>query len=329
MWYSAVGCLVTLILSLLAVPRPVNAQRPAHMPRIGYLEGRSASDTPHLIAAFRHGLRELSYIEGQNIAMEYRYAEEKRERFPALAAELVQLPVDVIVTTGLAATQAAHQATTTIPIVQASGGDLVLAGLVASLAQPGGNITGLSIRDVEGGGKRLELLKEAVPHASRIAVLWNTDHPSKALEWHQTQEAAWALGVTLHAVEVRRPHDFDRAFAALTAARPDALITFTESLTIGHRQQIVDFAAQHQLPMMSEIKEFAEVGSLMTYGPSLPDLFRRAAYYVDRILKGAKAADLPVELPMRFALVINLKTAKALGITMSPSLLLLADEVLQ
>jgi putative ABC transport system substrate-binding protein len=261
--------------------------------------------------------------------MEYCYEEEKRERFPALAAELVRLPVDVIVTTGLAATQAAKQATTTIPIVQASGGDLVLAGLVASLARPGGNITGLSIRDVEGGGKRVELLKEAVPHASRIAVLWNTDHPAKALEWHQTQEAARVLGVTLHSVEVRRPHDFDRAFAAMTETRPDALITFTESLTIGHRQQIADFAAQHRLPMMSEIKEFAEVGGLMTYGPSLPDLFRRAAYYVDRILKGAKAADLPVELPMRFALVINLKTAKAIGVTMPPSLLLLADEVLQ
>ena len=237
--------------------------------------------------------------------------------------------MDVIVTFGLVATQAAKQATTTIPIVQASGGDLVLAGLVASLAQPGGNITGLSVRDVEVGGKRLELLKEAVPHASRIAVLWNTDHPSKAPEWHNTQEAAQALGVTLQSVEVRRPHDFDRAFAALTEARPDALITFVESLTIGYRQQIADFAAQHQLPMMSGHKEFAEAGGLMTYGPSLPDLYRRAIYYVDRILKGAKPADLPVELPTKFELVINLKTAKALGITFPPTLLIQAHEVIQ
>ena len=329
MWYSAVGCIVTLTLSLLAAPRAAHAQRPAHVPRIGYLEGRSADNTPYLLDAFRQGLRELGYVEGQNITIEYRYAEEKRERFPDLAAGLVRLQVDVIVTFGLVATQAAKQATTTIPIVQASGGDLVLAGLVASLAQPGGNITGLSIRDVEAGGKRLELLKEAVPHASRIAVLWNTDHPSKALEWHNTQEAAQALGVTLQSVEVRRPHDFDRAFAALTEAHPDALITFVESLTIGYRQQIVDFAAQHQLPMMSGHKEFAEAGGLMTYGPSLPDLYRRAIYYVDRILKGAKPADLPVELPTKFELVINLKTAKALGIIIPPTLLFQADEVIR
>jgi putative tryptophan/tyrosine transport system substrate-binding protein len=171
--------------------------------------------------------------------------------------------------------------------------------------------------------------KKPYPHASRIAVLWNTDHPAKALEWHQTQEAARALGVTLHSVEVRRPHDFAQAFAALTEARPDALITFTESLTIGHRHQIVDFATQHRLPMVSEIREFAEAGGLMTYGPSVPDLFRRAAYYVDRILKGATPADLPVEQPMKFELVINLKTAKTLGLTISPTLLFQADEVIQ
>jgi len=329
MWYSAAGCLVTLTLSLLAAPSATNAQRPAHVPRIGYLEGRSASDTPYLLEAFRRGLRELGYVEGQNIAIEYRYAAEKRERFPDLAAELVQLQVDVIVTAGLAATKAAQQATTTIPIVQAAGGDPVLAGLVASLAQPGGNITGLSIRDVEGGGKRLELLKEAIPHASRIAVLWNTDHPAKALEWHQTQEAARALGVTLQSVEVRRPHDFAQAFAALAEARPDALITFAESLTIGHRHQIADFATQYRLPMMSEIREFAEAGGLMTYGPSAPDLFRRAAYYVDRILKGVKPADLPVEQPMKFELIINLKTATALGLTIPPTLLFQADGVIQ
>jgi putative ABC transport system substrate-binding protein len=205
----------------------------------------------------------------------------------------------------------------------------VATGLVASLARPGGNITGLKIQAAEVGGKRLELLKEAVPQASRVAVLWNAGYPGKASELENTQVAARALGVMLHSVEVRGPGDFDAAFAAIAGRRPDALITFSDALTLNHQRRIVDFATQHRLPMISEGKEFAVAGGLMTYGASLPDLFRRAAYYVDRILKGAKPGDLPVEQPVKFELVINLKTAKALGLTIPPALLFQADEVIR
>ena len=325
MWSRAVGCLVTLTLSLLAAPLAADAQQPGHVARIGYLRGRA----PDLPDPFRQGLHELGYVEGQHIVIESRNAEGREERLPALAVELARLPVDVLVTQGLAATRAAHQATTTIPIVQISGSDLVLAGLVASLAQPGGNITGMSTQDVEVGGKRLALLKEAVPQASRIAVLWNAGNPAKTLEWHHTQEAARALGVTLHSVEVHGPEDFARAFTAITETHADALLTLTESLTMRHRQQIGDFATTQRLPLMAEVKEFAAAGALMTYRTNYSAMQHRAATYVDKILKGAKPADLPVEQPMKFELVINLKTAKALGITMPPSLLLLADEVIQ
>jgi putative tryptophan/tyrosine transport system substrate-binding protein len=325
MWRHIVGLLVMLACGILYAPLPTNAQRPAHVPRIGYLGGRP----PELLNIFRQALHELGYVEGENIVLEYRNAEGREERLPDLAAELVRLPVDVIATQGLAATRAAKQATTTIPIVQVAGGDLVLAGLVASLARPGGNITGMSTQDVELSGKRLELLKEAMPHASRIAVLWNAANPAKALEWHNTQEAARALGVTLHSVEVRGPDDFARAFTTITEAHPDALLTLTESLTMLYRQQIGDFATTQRLPMMAELKEFAAAGALLTYGTNYAALRRHAATYVDKILKGAKPGDLPIEQPMKLELVINLKTAQALGVTMPPSLLLLADEVTQ
>jgi putative ABC transport system substrate-binding protein len=314
---------------LIAVGLTANAQQPGNIPRIVYLDGRSVADASHFFDVFRQGLRDLGYVEGQHLVVESYYAEGKPERLAALAAEVVGSQVSVIVTAGLVATRAAQQATTTIPIVQAQGGDLVLAGLVASLARPGGNITGLSIQDVEVGGKRLELLKEAVPHASRIAVLWNAAQPAKALEWQQVQAAGRVLGVTLFSVEVRGSHDFDRAFATLSAARPDALLTLSDNLTVRHRQQIVDFATTQRLPMLSEVKEFAEAGGLMTYGGSLTAMNRRAATYVDKILKGAKPADLPVEQPMKFELVINLKTAKALGLTIPPTVLYQADEVIQ
>jgi putative ABC transport system substrate-binding protein len=329
MRYRTIGCLVTLILSLLTAPLAAVAQPPENLPRIGYLNGRSAADASHFFDVFRQGLRELGYVEGQHLVVEASYAEGQHERLAALAAALVRSQVAVIVTAGLVATRAAKQATTTIPIVQAQGGDLVLAGLVASLAWPGGNVTGLSIQDVEVGGKRLELLKTAVPHASRIAVLWNAAQPAKALEWQQVQEAGEALGVTLSSVEVRGSHDFARAFATLTAAQPDALLTLSDNLTVRHRQQIVDFATTQRLPMLSEVKEFAEAGGLMTYGGSLTALNRRAATYVDKSLKGAKPADLPVEQPMQFELVINLKTAQALGLTIPPTLLFQADTVIR
>jgi putative tryptophan/tyrosine transport system substrate-binding protein len=243
---------------------------------------------------------------------------------------LVHLPVDIIVPVASdPAIRAAQHATSTIPIVMAVSSDPVGTGFVASLARPGGNITGVSGLVPEVAGKRLQLLKEVVPQAARVAVLWNATHSGKGLEWHETQVAAQVLGVTLQSVEVRGPDDFAPAFAALTTERPDALITLAEPLTIMHRRQIADFAITHRLPMISQLKEFAEAGGLMTYGTSLPGLFQRAAYYVDRILKGAKPAELPVEQPMKFELVINLKTAKALGITIPPTLLFQADEVIQ
>jgi len=328
---STLAIIVTLAFAILTVLLTADAQQPGKMPRIGYL-GSGYADSPRtqsLHEVFRRGLREHGWVEGQNIAVERRFAEGKTERFPELAAELVRLQVDVIVTGGSQTARAAKEATRTIPIVMAVSGDPVGSGLVASLARPGGNITGLSIQATEVGGKRLELLKEAVPQASRIAVLWNAAEPGKELEWQDTQRAAQALGVTLHSVEVRGPEDFDRAFAAIARERPDALLTFSDPLTLQHQRRIVDFATQNRLPLMSEGKEFAEAGGLMTYGASLPALFRRAAYYVDRILKGAKPADLPVEQPMKFELVINLKTAQALGLTLPSILLFQADEVIR
>jgi putative tryptophan/tyrosine transport system substrate-binding protein len=328
-----IGLLVILALGLLVAPLASAAPPLGKVFRIGWLNGlpRGAVDPHgHLWAAFRQGLREHGWIEGQNLVIEWRYGEGTLERLPALAAELVRLGVDVLVTGGGEPTiQALKQATSTIPIVMAVSADPVATGLVASLPRPGGNITGLSIQAAEVGGKRLALLKEAMPQASRVAVLWNAASPGKALEWQDTQIAARALGVTLQSMEVRGPDEFDGALAAIARARPDALLTFSDPLTLVHRTQIVEFAAQNRLPLMSEIKAFAEAGGLMTYGASLPDLFHRAADYVDRILKGAKPGDLPVEQPTKFELVINLKTAQALGLTIPPTLLFQADEIIR
>jgi putative ABC transport system substrate-binding protein len=262
------------------------------------------------------------------MVLEARWAVGTLERLPDLATELVQRKVDLIVAVGTPAAQAAQHATRTIPIV-ALMGDPVEMGLVAGLARSGGNLTGVSGQNAGLGGKLLELLKEAVPQASRVAVLWNAANPNKVLVWQETQSAAQALGVTLHSVEVRTPDDFERAFAALTRGRAEALITFMEGLTIAYRRQIVDFTTQHRLPMLAENRVFVEAGGLMSYGVKLGELYGRLAVYVDKILKGAKPADLPVEQPMKFELVLNLKTAQALGITMPPSLLLLAEEVIR
>ena len=324
------GALVLAFL-LFAPPLAADAQEARQVPRIGWL-GLTSVNSPRAqyhIDFFRQGLRENGWMEGQNVTIEYRSAEGRRERLADLAAELVRLPVDVLVGTGEETIRLLRRATSAIPIVMAVSAAPVETGLVANLARPGGNITGLSIQAAEMGGKRLGLLKEAVPHAARVAVLWNAAYPGKDLELKDTQIAARTLGVTLHAVAVRGPDDFDRAFAAIAKERPDALLTFSDALTLHHQRRIVDFAALHRLPLVSEIKEFAEAGGLLTYGASLPALFRRAAYYVDRILKGAKPADLPVERPTKFELVINLKTAKALGVTIPPSLLLGADQVLE
>ena len=280
-----------------------------------------------MLAAFRHGLRERGWIEGQNLLLEERWAEVKPERLPDRVAELIRLKVDLLFTPGSPATRAAQDATRTIPIV-ALMGDPVGAGFVASLAQPGGNITGVSAM-TEMSQKFLELLKEVVPTASRVAVLWNPADASNRAMWRETQGAATTSGVTLQSLEAHSAAELVQVVTGMTREGADALLVIPGYLTREHRQQIVAMAAQQQLPAMYGFREFVEVGGLMSYATSLADLYRRAATYVDKILKGANPAELPVERAMKFELVLNLKTAKALGVTMPPSLLLLADEVIQ
>src|SRR5215831_6361427 len=326
MWYSAVGFIITLLLSLLAVPLAAAAQPPSKVYRIGFL----STDPPpaRWWDAFLDGLRERGYSEGRNLVFERRFSEGHAERFPELAAELVQLRVDCIIVPTVPAALAAQHATQTIPIVMTAASDPVGAGLVASLAQPGGNITGLSSLGPELSGKRLELLKEVVPGLTRVAFLWNPMYPANAV-WPEIQAAAHALGLRLHAQEVRSTQDFEGVFVRTSQARPEALLVLEDNLIAMHARQIVAFATQEHLPSVFATRGGAVAGGLMSYGPSLPDLYRRVATYVDKILKGAKPADLPIEQPMKFELVINLKTAKALGLTMPPTLLMLADEVIR
>jgi putative ABC transport system substrate-binding protein len=274
-------------------------------------------------------LRELGYVEGQNLTVEYRWGDGDAARLPALAAELVRLRVDVLVATSNPAILAATQATRSIPIVFTASSDPVATGLVASLAHPGGNVTGLSLVTPELSGKRLQLLREALPQLTRVALLWDAGHVGMADRVRETETAARQLGVTLRVEWVQDPAGLDRAFAALAQARPDAFLTTVEPFTVRHRQRIVDFAAQHRLPAMYEEREFVDAGGLMAYGPSLAANYRRAATYMDKLLRGAKPADLPVEQPTKFELVLNLKTAKALGLTIPQSILLRADEVIR
>jgi len=278
---------------------------------------------------FRAGLRDLGYAEGRDLAIEPRFAEGRLDRVAELAADLVRLEVAVIVAGGDAVIHAARDATRTIPIVMAVSGDPVGTGLVASLARPGGNVTGLTGISPEVSGKRLDLLKQAVPGASRVAVLWNAADPYKALDFRETEVAARALGARLYSLEVRGPGDFDGAFETASRERPDALIVFADPLTLTRRTRIVGFATQRGLPSMYELREFVDIGGLVAYGPSLNDLFRRSASYVDKILKGTKPAEMPVERPTRFDFVINLKTARALGLTIPPSVLTQATEVIE
>jgi putative ABC transport system substrate-binding protein len=316
---------------LLAAPRVPEAQQAAKVARIGYLAANLAAN-PHLQEAFRQGLRDLGYVEGRNVVIEYRFAEGKFERFPALAAELVALKVDVIVAPGTPAALAAKQATRTLPIVFPVAVDPVQSGLVASLARPGGNVTGLSALIPELVGKCLEQLTQAVPGVSRVAVLWQPGGIDERTEQDQlkgAEVAARALGVRLQFVEARGPADLDRAFSDMTRARAGALTVLTSVMFVNERRRLVDLAAKNRLPAVYAQREFVDAGGLMAYGPNLADLFRRAATYVDKILKGAKPGDLPVEQPTKFELAINLKTAKALGLTMPPSLLQRADEVIQ
>jgi putative ABC transport system substrate-binding protein len=330
---STIGLMLMLGLGLVVTPL-AQAQQPGKIPRIGMLT--LAFDDPALpssrFAAFRQGLRDLGYVEGLSIILEYRFAEGRLERLPELAAELVRLQVDIVVASGVAAVQAVQHASATMPIVFLGGDNelhnLVEQGLVASLARPGGHITGLIFNDPALMGKRLELLKAAVPGVTRVAYLWHAV-PASARTMQELETAAHALGVQLHAVEVRDPYVFDEAFATMAAAHVDALLPQPSAQFLTRRTQIVDLAAHRRLPVIFEVREFAEAGGLMAYGPNLPDLWRRAAYYVDRILKGAKPGDLPVERPMKFDLVINLKTAQELGLTIPPTLLFQADEIIR
>ena len=320
----------TLAGGLLAAPSTGDAQPAGKVYRVGYLTAGSISANPRVLEAFRQGLRDLGWVEGRNVVIEYRSAEGRFDRLPDLAAELVRLKVDVIVATPTPGALAAKKATSTIPIVGASLTDPVGLGVIASLARPGGNVTGVAYSvGTDIFGKDLSLLKEVVPKVRRVAVLSNPDGPAQPLTIRNIKEAAESLGVQLQLVEARGPGDFDGAFAAMARERAGALLVVTDPVFIPHRAQLVHLAAKNRLPSIFTQKADVEAGGLMSYGPNFPDMYRRAATYVDKILKGAKPADLPVEQPTKFELVINLKTAKALGLTIPPSLLTRADEVIQ
>jgi putative ABC transport system substrate-binding protein len=313
---------------LLAAPMAAQSQPVGNGPRVGLLFYGAPGPSPEL-EAFRQGLRELGYIEGQNISIEYRFASGQVGQLPVLAAELVQLKLDVIITPGTPASVAAKTTTSTIPIVFAGVADAVGAGLVTSLARPGGNITGVTSISAALGGKRLELLKGIVPKASRVAILYNPADQSNTLVWTGLQESSKPLGLALHPHPVRGPGDFEGAFAEMTRERAQALFVAAGVLTTEHRKFLVDLAARNRIPTMWGERQFVEVGGLMSYAVNFYDEIRRAAAYVSKILKGAKPADLPVEQPTMFELVINLKTARALGLTISPSLLSRADQIIQ
>jgi len=318
----------TLVLALIVLyaPLAVDAQQVSRVATIAVLVGGGSGPSSE---SFRQALRDLGWAERRNLILEYRFAEGRLDRLPALAEELVQLQADVIVTVSRPATDAVRQATKTIPIVMVADGDPVGTGLVASLARPGGNITGLASLDTDLGGKRLELLKEAVPNLSRVAVLWNSGDIVMTRSFNQIEVAAQRFGVTLQPFGVRDAADVDNALASMMRTRPDALFMIADRLTGPRARQVIDFAAKTKLPTMFDFKGFVTAGGLMAYGPNRFELYRRAAMYVDKILKGAKAGHLPVEQPMVIELVINLNTAKALGLTIAPSLLLRADQVIE
>ena len=314
---------------LLAAPFAAHAQQPGKVARIGVLEQGGLPGPNPVYEAFRQGLRDLGYVEGQNTVIEYRYAEGKAERLPDLVAELLRLKVDVIVAGGTPAPLAAKQATRTIPIVMTSAGDPVGTGLVASLARPGGNVTGLSLFSADLTGKRLQLLKEILPGLSRVAVLWNAANPIAVLIMRETEAAARTLGVQLQSLEVRGPDDLENVLPTAMNRGAGALFVVDDPLVFSFRMRIADFAVRNRLPATAIFREFAEAGGLMTFGANLVDLSRRAAMYVDKIPKGTRPADLPVEQPTKLDLIINLKTAKALGLTIPPSLLQRADQVIE
>jgi putative ABC transport system substrate-binding protein len=321
--------LLTSLAGALAVPLAAQAQESIPRTRVAFLGAESPSTNQHFFDAFRQGLREHGYVDGQNLTLEARWADGRSERFPGLIGELVRLKARVILTVSSPAALAAKNGTTTTPIVFIAG-DPLGSGLVPSLARPGGNLTGLSISLGEDfSGKWLELLKEAVPKISRVAVLWNPTNPANAAYLIVLRGVAQKLAVKLQPQEVRDPHGFDSAFASMSAERAQALVVVIDPLTVRYRGRIAELAAKNRLPAMYGFREFADAGGLMAYGTNVADLCRRAAGYVDKILKGAKPGDLPIEQPNKFEFVINLKTAKALGLTIPASLLLRADQVIE
>ena len=318
-----------LALGILATPLAIDAQQTGKVHRIGFLGNSTAALEANLVRPFREGLHDLGYDEGRNVLIEYRWAEGKYERFPTLIAELIALKVDVIVTAGTPATLAVKKATTSVPLVMVAVGDPVGTGIVASLNRPGGNITGLTSISPELEGKRLELLREVVPKLSRVAVLWNPVSPFQVIAEKEVRAAAQVLRMNVLSLGVRTPEELKDALAAIARERPGALLVLADRLFLHNRALIMEFAAQNRLPGVHAYRELVEAGGLMSFGPSYGGMHRRAAYYVDRILKGAKPADLPVEQPATFELLLNLKTAKALGLTIPKSVLIRADAVIQ
>jgi putative ABC transport system substrate-binding protein len=322
--------LISVLCALLfALSFPAEAQQPTKIHVIGILMSGSPEPRRAVLEAFRQGLQDLGYIEGKNIAIEYRFSEGRDERLPELAAELVQLKVDIIVTSGIPPPLAAKKATKTIPIVMGVVGDAIGTGLVDSLARPGGNVTGLTLLGPELGGKRLEILKETVPKLLRVAVLLNPANRGTTLYRKEVEDAARSLGVELHLLEARRPNELASALSETKIGRSQALITLNDTMFFSQQVQIANLAIKTGLPAMFPESEYVNAGGLMSYGPNLPDLFRRAATYVDKILKGTKPADLPVEQPTKFELVINLKTVKQIGLTVPPNVLARADRVIR
>ena len=321
--------LLTSLVGVLIAPHAVEAQQARKVYRIGFLGSSSASTYAGVIEGLRHGLRDLGWVEGQNLTMEFQWAEDKLDRLPDLAARLVRSEADVLMTQGTPAAIAAKNATRTLPIVFVQVGDPVGSGLVASLSRPGGNMTGLTISAIELGAKRLQLLKEAAPALSRVAVLWNPAFRPHAQELNELKTAAPSLQIDLLPVEFREPGDFEGGFAAMRQGRAGGLLIMGHPMSFNHATRLAALAVKDRLPAISLYREFVQAGGLMAYGTSISHVYRYAAMHIDKILKGAKPADLPVEQPTKFELVINLKTAKALGLTIPPSLLARADQVIE
>src|SRR5215469_9765035 len=320
---------IAVAVMLLAMAVIAEAQQAKKFTTVGFVALSSRSTLSPRIEGLRQGLHDLGYVEGKNIIIEYRFADEKFDRLPELVAELVRLKVDVLISGGDIVTRLLKKATSTIPIVMPYDNDPVGSGFVASLSRPGGNITGLSTLSWELSGKRLELLKEIVPRLSRVAVFGTSTAPVTARALKEAELAAGALGTQVQYVDVLGSKDFETAFRAVNKRRPDAVLTLSSAILTSHRKELIDFAEKIRLPAMYNAKEFVEDGGLMSYSASIPDLFRRSATYVDKILKGAKPADLPVEQATKFELVINLKTARELGLTITRDFLLVADEVIE